>query len=106
MGGIPYGVILPVAAVVLAARHARTDRASLRSKCVVGGTVVVSVLLCPTWPLITALVQLSACIYVIVYRIVVDELARSDTGSGAGAAKPAEPSASADPGSDPPRGPS
>jgi hypothetical protein len=99
MGGVPYGVILPVAAVVSAVRYARTERASLRSKCVVGGIVVVSVLLCPAWPLITALVQLSACVYVIIYRIVVDELARSDTSSGTGAAKPT------DPGHGAPRGP-
>jgi hypothetical protein len=74
MGGFPYGLILLLAAGVLAFRHARTDLASSRSKWVVGGIALMSVLAFPSWPLTVASVQLGVCVYVTFHQMVADEL--------------------------------
>ena len=83
MGGLPYGLILVVAAWVLATRHARADHASARSKRAAGVAALASTLALPSWPLTAAVVQLGVGVYVIFHRIVTDELAGAD-GGGAG----------------------
>ena len=77
MGGVPYGIVLLVATGVLAFRHVRTDRASPRSRWVVGCIAFLSVIVSASWPLTAAVVQLSICVYVIIHRVVTDELAKS-----------------------------
>jgi hypothetical protein len=72
-----YGLILPVAAIVLTVRYVGMDRASTRSKRVVGGITLTSLVIgvgLPSWYLVGAVLQLGVCVYVIFYQIVTEEL--------------------------------
>jgi hypothetical protein len=60
-----YGVILTVACVLLAIRYAFVGRASVRSKCIVGGMAVASFLI--PWRIATILGQLAVSLYVLLY---------------------------------------
>lgn len=71
-----YGLILLGGAVVLALRHAADERPSVRSKRLVGAAVVASVVV--PWAVAAAVLQVGACVYVIVYRMVADELPKPD----------------------------
>ena len=74
--GVNYGLILLVGAIALAYRHATSDRATRRSKLWVVGLVALSVL--GPGSLWMAVLQVGVCVYVIVHKIVTDELAKSD----------------------------
>ncbi len=82
MSGIPYGVILLAATVVLAVRYAGIGRASLRSKWAVAWGAVASALSYPVWPLAALVLQFGICLYVIFYQLVTADLAESDEGKG------------------------
>jgi len=60
-----YGVILSVACLLLTIRFAFVGRASLRSKCIVGGMALGSFLI--PWPVGALLVQLAVSLYVLLY---------------------------------------
>ena len=78
---MPYGLILVIAVIALAARHFNYERASTRSKRLVVTLTVVSfvaLVLLPRWLLIAAALQLGVCVYVILHRTVADELARRE----------------------------
>jgi hypothetical protein len=60
-----YGAILTVACVLLAIRYAFIGRASVRSKCIVGGMAVASLFI--PWRIATLLVQLTVSLYVLLY---------------------------------------
>jgi len=60
-----YGVILTVACVLLAIRYAFVGRASVRSKCIVGGMAAASFFI--PWRIATILGQLAVSLYVLLY---------------------------------------
>ena len=60
-----YGMILTVACVLLAVRYAFVGRASVRSKCIVGGMAVASVLV--PWRIAAIVGQLAVSLYVLLY---------------------------------------
>jgi hypothetical protein len=60
-----YGAILTVACVLLAVRYAFVERASARSKWIVGGIAVVSLVI--PWRIGAILGQLSISLYVLLY---------------------------------------
>ena len=76
---LPYSLIPLIAVVVLTIQHVRSRHANVRSKYIVVGLAVVSVLVTWVWPLpalLVVLFQLALCGYVIVYQMVtsVDEV--------------------------------
>lgn len=82
MNGTPYGLILLVAAGVLATRYARLDRPSPRSKKIVAGITTVAALVylnSSDWFLVAAMLLLGVCIYVVFYRMVDEELRRLES---------------------------
>jgi hypothetical protein len=62
---MPYGAILTVACVLLAVRYAFVERASARSKGIVGGIAVVSLVI--PWRIGAILGQLAVSVYVLLY---------------------------------------
>jgi hypothetical protein len=60
-----YGVILTVACVLLAVRYAFVVRASVRSRCIVGGMAVASFLV--PWRIAAIVGQLAISLYVLLY---------------------------------------
>ena len=76
-----YGIIFLVAVIALTVRHARYERASLRSKRTVIGITTASSLiyfLMPSWVLVAVLLQAGTCVYIILHQIVAEELARPE----------------------------
>jgi hypothetical protein len=77
---MPYGYVLLAATLVLTIRHVRSAHASNRSKGLVGGLAVVSVLAPYLWPsffpflafvaLVCLLLQFAVCFYVIFHQAV------------------------------------
>ena len=70
---LPYSLIPLIVVVVLSIRHVCSRHASVRSKSIVAGLAMISVLIAYVWPLPTLLVvllQLGICGYVIVYQMV------------------------------------
>ena len=61
---------------MLALRHAADERPSVRSKRLVGVAVVASVVV--PWFVAAAVLQVGACVYMIVYRMAADELPKPD----------------------------
>jgi hypothetical protein len=60
-----YGWILTVACVLLSIRYGFVDGASLRSKCIVGGMALASLLI--PWQIGAVLAQLAVSLYVLLY---------------------------------------
>jgi hypothetical protein len=70
---LPYALIPLIAVVVLTIQHVRSRHASIRSKYIVAGLAVVSILVAWVWPLpalLVVLFQLALCGYVIVHQMV------------------------------------
>jgi hypothetical protein len=73
---MPYGLVLLIAAPVLAFRYATCKEASSRSKRLVVGLIVASFLVVeylPAWYLAATLLQLAVSIYVLLYLKVTAE---------------------------------
>lgn len=88
--GIAYGLIVLVAAGVLAVRYAGLDRPSPRSKWALGGVVLASAVVhmnIPDGQLPAFAVLLGVCVYVILYQIVDTELSRPDSWAGTGSVR-------------------
>jgi hypothetical protein len=73
---MPYDLILLIAAIGLAIRYAAIKSASDRSKCLVGGCALASLViarLLPAWHLAASLLQLGVSFYVALYLVVISE---------------------------------
>jgi hypothetical protein len=79
---MPYGYLILVTTAILAVRHVRSDYASKRSKCLVGGVAAITIL-APYLPnflplvgllvLVSMYLQMALCGYVIFHQAIYDD---------------------------------